>query len=155
MLLAIIDTNVVVSGMLVGVGPSPNRRIVDAMLAGELRFVLSEALLAEYRRVLLRPAIVQRHGLPEAEVDCVLEDLVVDAIVREPPAPGEGGFAAGDGAIGARGDADIDAAGDEHVIALLVEVPGAVLVTGDLRLRRAVASRCEAVSPADFAGGLV
>jgi len=55
------------------------------MLAGTLHFVLSEALLVEYRRVLLRPAIAQRHGLSEADVDAVLESLVLNAGFREPP----------------------------------------------------------------------
>jgi hypothetical protein len=44
--------------------------------------------------------------------------------------------------------------GDEHVVALLGVVPGAVLVTGDRRLREAVASQYSATTPAKFATGL-
>jgi predicted nucleic acid-binding protein len=146
MLIAVIDTNVVVSGVLAGAGPSPNGRIVDAMATGRLRFVLSEALLAEYRRVLLRPAIARRHGLTEVEVDLLLESLVVNALFREPPAAGAGGLPAE--------GIDPLVPGDEHIIALLSAVPGAVLVTGDLRLREAVASRYAAATPAEFAARL-
>jgi predicted nucleic acid-binding protein len=76
---AVIDTNVVVSGLLSAPADSPTGRIVDAMLAATVPFVLSEALLAEYREVLLRPAIMERHGLTEAPVDTVLEELVLNA----------------------------------------------------------------------------
>ncbi len=80
MLQAVVDTNMVVSGVLAGGAGSPTGRIVDALLSGRLRFVLSEALLAEYRRVLLRPAIAWRHGLNEGEIDRLLEGLVVNAM---------------------------------------------------------------------------
>jgi len=46
-------------------------------------FILSDDLLAEYRAVLLRPAVVARHGLTVAEVDTVLEGIVVNAGRRE------------------------------------------------------------------------
>jgi len=46
-------------------------------------FILSDDLLAEYRAVLLRPAVVARHGLPVAEVDTVLEGIVANAGWRE------------------------------------------------------------------------
>lgn len=145
MVLAVIDTNVIVSGVLAGAGPSPNGRILDAMVAGRLRFVLSDALLAEYRQVLLRPAIARRHGLTEVEIDHLLEDLVVNALFREAPAVGEE-----DAPVGG---VDQPVPGDEHVVALLSVVPGAVLVTGDLRLREAVAPRHPAATPAEFAAG--
>jgi len=145
-LLAVIDTNVVVSGVLAGAGASPNGRILDAMAAGRLRFVLSEVLLAEYRQVLLRPAIARRHGLTEVEVDHVLESLVVNALFREPPAIGQ--------RDAPTGGIDPLVPGDEHLVALLSVAPGAVLVTGDIRLREAVASRYTVATPAEFAVGL-
>lgn len=147
MLLAIIDTNVVVSGVLAGARPSPNARILDAMMTGRLRFVLSEELLTEYRRVLLRPAITQLHGLTEAEVDHLLEDLVMNAILREPPTRGDRDSPAG--------DVDPLVPGDEHIVALLGALPTAVLVTGDLRLREAISSRYSVAPPAEFAAGMV
>ena len=146
MLVAVVDTNVLVGGVLAGAGPSPNGRILDAIATGSLHFVLSDVLLAEYRQVLLRLAIAQRHGLTEVELDQLLEGLVLNAMLREPPVP-------------AKGDPpteDIDplVPGDEYLVALLRAVPGAVLVTGDLRLREAVASRCSAATPAEFAASL-
>jgi uncharacterized protein len=84
---AVIDTNVVVSGLLSGAADLPTRRVVDAMLAGAIPFSLSETLLAEYRPVLLRPAIRKHHGLTGMEVDILLEEVVLNASVRE-PAPG-------------------------------------------------------------------
>src|SRR5665647_3458840 len=70
--LYIVDTNVVVGGLLSSETGSPTRRVLDTMLAGRLRFVGSLDLLTEYREVLLRPSIVACHGLTEAEVDEVL-----------------------------------------------------------------------------------
>ena len=141
-LLAVLDTNVVVSRVLTGAGESPNRRIVDAMLAGTLRFVLSDAHLVEYRRVLLRPAIAQRHGLREDDVDAVLESLVLNAGFREPP--------------GARGDSAAGCdpplvPGHEHVVALMDASTGAVLITGDHQLAEAVTPWRTGLTPADFA----
>jgi uncharacterized protein len=146
MLVAVIDTNVVVSGVLAGAGPSANGRILDAMLAGSLRFVISEVLLAEYRQVLLRPAIATRHGLTEVEVDGLLEDLVLQAMLCEPPVPGERDPLAE--------STDPLAPGDEHLLALIRAWAGVVLVTGDRRLREAVASRYSVATPAEFAASL-
>ena len=67
-LAAVIDTNVVVSGLIGGEHQSPTTAILDAMLGGSFTFLLSLDLLAEYREVLLRPAIRRRHGLTDAEV---------------------------------------------------------------------------------------
>lgn len=138
-LLALVDTNVVVSGVLAGARRSPTGCILDAMLAGTVRFVLSEALLTEYRRVLLRSSVKERHQLTEPEVDAILEELVLNARLQappvdEPPWP--------------------TVPGDEHVLALLAASPEAVLVTGDRRLREAVASWCRVLTPAEFAAAL-
>lgn len=58
----VIDTNVVVAGLITRANDSPVRRLLDGLLAGTIPFVLSQDLLAEYRRVLLRPAIRKRQG---------------------------------------------------------------------------------------------
>ncbi|MEX0450131.1 PIN domain-containing protein [Spiribacter sp. 221] len=50
----IVDTNVLVAGLITADRQSPTGRAVDAMLNGRLLFLLSPALLAEYRTVLLR-----------------------------------------------------------------------------------------------------
>ena len=59
MLVAVVDTNVLVGGVLAGAGPSPNGRILDAMAAESLHFVLSDLLLAECRQVLLRHSVIR------------------------------------------------------------------------------------------------
>ena len=86
-LVVLVDTNVVVSGVLAGEVDSPNARILDGMLSGALHFISSDDLLAEYRTVLLRPAIVARHQLKEANVDALLEGIIVNAGCgrRSPP----------------------------------------------------------------------
>lgn len=143
------DTNVLVAGMVRCREASPPRRIVEAMIGGHLRFLLSDALLREYRRVLLRPSIVQRHELSEAQVDSVLLEIVVNATMREsPPAAGDRRV----GAVDAGGDSV--PAGDAHVAVLLRCMPGCVLVTGDTRLADAVRPWCQAMTPAAFADTL-
>ncbi|MFO7631694.1 MAG: PIN domain-containing protein, partial [Caldilinea sp.] len=59
----VIDANVLVSGLLTHDPLSPLASIVDGMLVGRIRFLLSSRLLAEYREVLLRPRVQRRHGL--------------------------------------------------------------------------------------------
>ena len=84
----IVDTNVVVAGLLTGNDASPDfvdsARILDGMLAAAFPFVVSEALLAEYRTVLVRPNLRKLHGLTVAEVDAILTDLAQHAIVLTP-----------------------------------------------------------------------
>jgi hypothetical protein len=45
---------------------SPVASVLDAMLSGSLHYLMSPALLAEYRSVLLRPKVTRLHGLPVA-----------------------------------------------------------------------------------------
>jgi putative PIN family toxin of toxin-antitoxin system len=111
---AIVDTNVVVAGLLSSDPASPVSRLLDGMLAGRFAYLLSPALLGEYRAVLLRPMIARRHGLAAREVDAILTELAANARWREPaasslPAPDPG---------------------DAHLWALLGAAE-AVLVTGD------------------------
>ena len=128
---AIIDANVVVSGLLSSDSESPTARILNAMIAGDGVFILSLTLLAEYRNVLLRPRLQKRHGLTAAEIDQILEDITLNAAIREPaasatPAPDPG---------------------DNHLWALLAAVPTAVLVTGDRLLLERPPPRCTLLSP--------
>jgi len=51
----VIDTNVVVSGLLTPQGPSA--RVLDAMLDGQVKLVYDARILAEYRDVLHRPRL--------------------------------------------------------------------------------------------------
>jgi predicted nucleic acid-binding protein len=144
-LVALVDTNVIVSGLLAAADDSPTARILDAMAVGKLHFILSDELLAEYRAVLLRPAIATRHGLTETEVDAVLEGIVANASWREPAASQDAPQAVPPRPI---------VPGDEHVLSLLEAEPRAVLVTGDRRLREAVTAQRPALTPAELAAQL-
>jgi uncharacterized protein len=130
---AVIDTNVVVAGLLTGDATSPVARILDGMLAATFPFVVSEALLAEYRTVLLRPALRRQHGLTENEVDALLTELARHAIVLP---PGEGPPAPDPG--------------DQLLWDLLAARPDLLLVTGDQALQRDRGLRARVVSPRAF-----
>lgn len=114
--LVIIDTNVVVAGLLTGNQASPPAQILDQMLSGRLLFLLSPELLAEYRAVLLRSRIRALHRLSDEEVDSILTEITTNALWRTPPFPPK------------RMPPD---PGDRHLWALLESEPGASLVTGD------------------------
>ncbi|HSV80766.1 MAG TPA: PIN domain-containing protein [Ramlibacter sp.] len=132
----IVDTNVVVAGLLTGNDESPVARILDGMLAAAFPFVVSEALLAEYRAVLVRPSLRKLHGLTEAEVDTLLTDIAQHAIVMAPvataPAPDPG---------------------DQLLWELLAARPDLLLVTGDKLLLRHAGMKGRVLAPADFVAG--
>jgi uncharacterized protein len=80
----IVDTNVVVAGWLTAHNDSPVAHVLDGMLGAAFPFVLSEALLAEYRAVLVRPSIMKLHGLTVSDLEVILTDLAQNAIVLVP-----------------------------------------------------------------------
>jgi predicted nucleic acid-binding protein len=129
----IVDTNVVIAGLLTGNAASPVARILDGMLAAAFPFVMSEALLAEYAAVLARPALRKLHGLTLAEVETLLTDIAQHAIVL---APGVGSPAPDPG--------------DQLLWDLLAAKPELLLVTGDKALQRDAAMRPRVVSPQAF-----
>lgn len=110
----IVDTNVVVSGLIGADRNSLPARIVNAMLDGTLLYLMSGDLLDEYSSVPRRPALVRLHRCTDDEIDRVLACLVANAMWREPAV-----------------DGDAPDAGDDHLWALLATFPQAVLVTGD------------------------
>lgn len=130
----VVDANVVVSGLVTASREAPTARILDALLTGRVDFVVSIDLLAEYRRVLMRPKVRRRHALSSNEIDRILEGIAETAIVREPdpdaaPAPDRG---------------------DDHLWSLLGAVTGAVLVTGDALLRAKPPEGRSVISPRAF-----
>jgi uncharacterized protein len=133
----VVDTNVVVAGLLTGNDASPVARILDGMLAATFPFVVSEALLAEYRTVLLRPELRKLHGLTVAEVETLLTDIAQHAIVALPvaaaPAPDPG---------------------DQLLWDLLAARAELSLVTGDKQLLRDAGMHGRVISPREFAAGL-
>ncbi|HUU03807.1 MAG TPA: putative toxin-antitoxin system toxin component, PIN family [Myxococcota bacterium] len=120
--LAVIDTNVVVAGLITASRDSPTARILDGMLAGRFSFLLSIDLLAEYRLVLLRPKIKKLHRLSEREIDRLLTEIAANGKVQEV------GPAA---AVQTDGPPDPE---DRHLWVLLEARAGSVLVTGDKAL---------------------
>ena len=129
----IVDTNVVVAGPLTADDASPVARILDGMLVAAFPFVVSEALLAEYRTVLMRPRLRKLHGLAVAEVDAILTDMAQHAIVlapiAAPPAPDPG---------------------DQLLWELLAAKADLLLVTGDKLLLKAPGMRGRVISPREF-----
>lgn len=129
----VVDTNVLVAGLLTGNADSPVAWILDGMLAAGFPFALSETLLAEYRTVLLRPAIRKQHALNEAEIDALLVDIAHHAVVIQPaagpPAPDPG---------------------DQMLWDLLHTRPDLVLVTGDRMLLEDQAIQGRVLSPREF-----
>ncbi len=133
----IVDTNVVVAGLLTGNETSPVARILDGMLAAAFPFVVSEALLAEYRTVLVRPNLRKLHGLTVSEVDAILTDLAQHAIVlvpvKAPPAPDPG---------------------DQLLWELLAARADLLLITGDELLLRDAGMQGWVASPQAFVAGV-
>ena len=129
----IVDTNVVVAGLLTGNDASPVARILDGMPAATFPFVISEALLAEYRAVLVRQDLRKLHGLTVAEVEVLLTDIAQHAIVFVPvaaaPAP------------------DL---GDQLLWNLLGVRPDLLLVTGNKRLLQDASMQGRVISPREF-----
>lgn len=132
----IVDTNVVVAGLLTAYHTSPVARILDGMLAAAFSFVLSEALLAEYHAVLVRTRVRKLHGLTVAEVETILTDLAQNAIVLTPvvaaPAPDPG---------------------DQLLWDLLAARTDMLLVTGDKLLLQDAGMRGRVISPQAFVDG--
>jgi len=135
-ILAIIDTNILLSGLITNDAESPPCRIVDGMLQSSFSFLLSVALLKEYGEVLLRPAIHRLHQLDEADVDVILETITVNAILCE-------------SAIAKQHAPDRN---DQHVWNLLATRKEAVLITGDKLLLANPPTSARVISAQSFIG---
>ena len=132
----IIDTNVVVAGLLTAHADSPVARILDGMLCAAFPFVVSEALLAEYHAVLMRPKLTKLHGLSVADIDTILADMVRHAIVLNPVQNAAASLAPD--------------AGDQFLWDLLATHADLLLVSGDKLLLRDAAMRPRVITPQAF-----
>lgn len=130
----IIDTNVVVAGLLTAQVDSPVARILDGMLSATIPFVVSEPLLAEYRAVLVRPKLCKRHGLSVDEIDAILTNIAQHAIVLVP--------ASGQSLAPSAPDP-----GDQFLWDLLTTRADLVLVTGDKLLLQDEAMQPRVIAP--------
>lgn len=114
----VVDTNVVVAGLLTARTDSPVARVLDGMLGAAFPFVLSDALLAEYRAVLQRPSLRKVHRLTQNQLDVILVEIAQHAIVLSGvparPAP---------------------ESGDQHLWEILAARDDLLLTTGDKRLQ--------------------
>lgn len=133
----VVDTNIVVAGLIAGREASPVARILDAMLDAAVPFVVSEVLLAEYHAVLVRPPLRRLHGLSVADVERLLTVIARHAIVLAP----EPGLPAPDPA-------------DQFLWDLLAARPDLLLVTGDKLLIRAAGQAGRVISAADFVAAM-
>ena len=129
----VIDTNVLVAGLLSSQKESPTVKIVNAMLGGRLIYLLSPELLQEYRTVLLRPKLLRLHRLTEQQIDSLLTEITANAIWREDPVVSTG---------------QVPDPGDRHLWDLLATEPAAILVTGDRLLFENPPRQSSVVSPA-------
>lgn len=137
----IVDTNVVIAGLITSQTASPVAQVLDRMLSASLPFVLSPALLAEYRSMMLRPKIAARHGLLADEVDTILTDSARHAVMLQPGQPAPHHEKAPD-------------PGDQMLWDVLALRPDLVLVTGDLRLLTSEAMAPRVIAPAVLIGRL-
>ena len=76
----VVDTNVLVSGLLSPFGPSA--QIIRMVASGVLAVCHDARILSEYRDVLLRP----KFGFPQKAVDALLDQVISagDAVTSEP-----------------------------------------------------------------------
>ena len=132
-IIPIVDTHVVVAGLMTSREDSPVARVLDGMITARFPFAVSEALLTEYRVVLARPKLRKLHGLGVEELESLLVGIVRHAIVIEPvsapPAPDPG---------------------DQMLWNLLAVRLDLVLVTGDRALLLDEGMSGRVVSPARF-----
>lgn len=129
--LIIVDTNVLIAGIISAEQQSPVVKIVDAMVSGRVIYILSPELLKEYRDVLLRAKIRNLHRFSEDEIDTLLTEITLNAVWQEPPT----------GAIAPD-------QGDNHLWDLLKFNSEAILVTGDKLLLSHPPAGSSVVSPA-------
>ncbi|MCY3564786.1 MAG: putative toxin-antitoxin system toxin component, PIN family [Gammaproteobacteria bacterium] len=135
---AVIDTNIVVSGLITADAGSPIAKILDGMLKGEIPYLMSEELLIEYAKVLQRPKLANLHRLTEQEIDTLLAEIVANAMWRE-PVPAE----------------EAPDSGDSHLWRLLASEYGSILVTGDKLLLSNPPASHSVVSPRNYIDNLL
>lgn len=118
MIRAVLDANVIVSGVLSEKG-NPGK-ILEAWRQKRFELVVSEAILAEIARVLRYPRIAKRHRWSESSIAALIEDLrglailtpgqVKLAIVKEDPSDDRYLECA------LEGEADYVVSGDRHLV---------------------------------------
>lgn len=75
----VIDTNVLVSGIIVAHGPSA--QILASVQRGELTLITCAALLEEFSDVILRPRIARKYPRVAEHADALLDYLRANAVL--------------------------------------------------------------------------
>ena len=132
----VVDTNVVVAGLITADSDSPTARILDAMLRGRLIYLVSGDLLQEYIDVLSRPRLFRYHGLDRSQIDRLSVEIAANALWRDPSA--DTNFVSPD-------------PNDAHLWALLASEPASILITGDQLLIDNPRPNRSIISPATWA----
>lgn len=132
----VLDANQFVSAVLVPVGRPA--QILQAWRAGHFELVLSPAILAEVRRVLLYPRLQRKHGWSEAQIDDFLAGITAAATLT----PGMLSI-----------QAVPDDPTDDKYIACALEAGASYVVSGDRHLTQLQSYQgVEIVTPAFFIG---
>ena len=76
----VVDTNIVVSGLISADRSSPPARILNAMLDGTVLYLMSRGLLDEYFSMRRCPALVRRHRCTDDEINRVPACLVANSM---------------------------------------------------------------------------
>lgn len=134
MMRVVLDANQFVSAVLVPVGRPA--QILQAWRAGHFELVLSPAILAEVRRVLLYPRLQRKHGWSEEQVDDFLMGLTAAATLTP-------------GTFSIRAVPDDPT--DDKYVACALEAGAQYIVSGDKHLTRLECYQgVEIVTPALF-----
>lgn len=133
-MIAVIDSNVLVAGLLSRRVDSPVSRILDGMQTAAFGFAVSLDLIAEYHRVLRYPKVAELHGFDDGQLNELLAGLMLNARIREPVSV----------------DVNIDDAADVFLFELLASLNSGVLVTGDKRLLVQAPDWASVIGPSTF-----
>jgi len=131
---ALVDTNVVVAGLISKRKNSPTVVITSAILTGRIPFLLSLKLVAEYRKALNYPKVAKLHTLSEFQIESILLRITTHGVFRDP----------------IHGEHKVGDRQDWFLFDLLRTVDGALLVTGDQLLHREAPDWASVVSPRHF-----
>lgn len=80
---AVIDTNVIFSGIISTRG-APGE-IVDRWITGRICLVVTEDILAEYRRIFGRPGFTDRYSISKSRIEAIFSQLRDEEILRLDP----------------------------------------------------------------------
>ena len=116
----VLDTNVIVSGMLAPRGAPA--RILGHWRAGLLTVLVTADILDEYRETLQEPSLARRHKRTKGEIDELMAgfelfaEMVVpsESVVAVPDDPDDDVFVS----CGVAGDGRYIVSGDRHLLAL-------------------------------------